>query len=98
QPQNNSGSGGFGGHFADQLAGLPAGARKYRALDDAVLVALDRAEHRGDQFGAKQVRLEAEVQKLRVRRVVVVLLELHSRVRELADLDLAAGLGGGRRD
>src|SRR5687767_7300756 len=48
--------------------------------DHAVLVPVDRGEHRLDQRFGEQVRLQAQIEKLRVHRVVVVLLHLDARV------------------
>ena len=75
---------------AVELARLPARLRRDRARDDAVLVALDRREHRLHELLAEVVRLEPEVEQLGVDRVVVVLLELDARVREVLDRDLVA--------
>ena len=65
-------------------------------LDDAVPVVGDRLQHRADQLVAQQGGLEAEVQQLVVRRVVVVLLELDARVVVVVDLDLEVELGRAR--
>src|SRR6478672_11692724 len=76
------------------FGGVPAGAGVDRRLDHATLVALDRVDHRLDQLLAEQGRLEAEVQQLRVDRVVVVLLLLDPRVLAVPDLDRIAEVPG----
>src|SRR4029079_1862192 len=55
---------------------VPARPRVDRALDHAVPVALEHAQHGLDQLLPEQGRLEAEIQQLGVGRVVVMLFEL----------------------
>jgi hypothetical protein len=59
---------------------------------------VDHRQHRADQLAREQVRLEPEIEQLRVRRVVVVRLCLDARVVERADLDVQAGLDAGLLD
>src|SRR6187200_1594664 len=67
-------------------------------LDDPILMVLDDAEHRLDQRLGEECRLQAQLEQLRVRRVVVVLLELVARVGDVVDLDVHAHLAGGMAD
>src|SRR6266508_708323 len=58
----------------------PAIARQDLVGLDAVDVAFDHAEHRLDERLGQEMRLQPEVQELRVDRVVVVVFHLHARV------------------
>ena len=49
-------------------------------------------QHVGQQFVTQQERQQAQVEQLGVRRPVVVLLQLHSRVVEVDDLGAAHGI------
>src|SRR3954468_13945872 len=63
--------------------------------DHAVAMTLDRGQHRAYELLAEVVRLEPQLAQLGVRRVVVVLLLLHTRVLEVLDLDVVAELRAG---
>src|SRR5262249_30185983 len=74
----------------------PARARVDRGLDYALLVALDRVDHRLDQLLADLRRSQAEVWPLGVSRVVVVLFLLAPRVVVVLDRDRIAEVLAGR--
>ena len=80
-----------------------ASGTQLHALEDHVAVdlvpmAVDRVEHRVDELLGEVVRLEAELEELRVLGVVVVLLGFLARVRDALDDDLAAEVRGGVAD
>src|SRR5437870_2912503 len=76
-------------------AGLPPRRRHDVLADHSVLVLLDLLEHRLHEGLRQQVGLEAEVEELRVLRVVVVLLLLEPGVLDVVDGDLQAVLLAG---
>src|SRR3954468_812465 len=77
---------------------IPAGLRLDRRLDHAAFVALDRVDDRLDQLLAQQRRLEAEVEELRVDRVVVVLFLLDPGVLDVVDRNPVAEVLAGLLD
>src|SRR5215211_4550085 len=66
----------------------PPGGRHDVVGDHPVPVPRDLVEHRLHQRVREEVRLKAEVEELRVLRVVVVLLLLHPGVLDVVDLDV----------
>src|ERR687888_2768768 len=66
----------------------PAPARLWKdvRLDHAILVSLDRGEHRLDQRLGEKVWLQPEIEELGVLRVVVMLFLLHAWVLHVFEL------------
>src|ERR671918_1974471 len=79
----------------ERLSGPPPDPGEDPVEDHPVPVSLDRLEHRLHQRLREEVRLEPEVEELRVRGVVVVLLGLYPGIVDPLDHDLEAVLAPG---
>src|SRR4051794_14326239 len=65
--------------------GHPSDVLDERRRVDVRPVVDDRRQHRVDELLAQQSRLEAQIEELRVARVVVMVLELLARVAAVLD-------------
>ena len=89
----------LGVHLSDfRCCVLPRDARHDEVASHPILVRDAKVEERIEERIAEKVRLEAEIQECCMFDVVIVFLELGSRVGHRLDLHIEAEFGAGLRD